>query len=258
MELLIMELLIIRGTMIKALRSFLLTGLLLVPMLSVVAQEPVAQVIELTGRVDVTRGEAPAQPLAQGDALYIEDIVRTKSDARVEIMLSEGSQLSLDENSRLVLAEYATGAQPSGVFSLIRGRLRSVVTDTFAQRRDAFQVRTSTALIGVQGTDFMTQVLGNATRVNVSQGVVQIKNIDPNILGARILRANQFGVVKAGEPPQLMVPFGTLDAIRIGSGGTISIQSDSKRAVDPMQLPPAAPPLITVPPPPNIPGRPGL
>ena len=244
--------------MIKALRYFLLASLLLAPVPSVLAQEPVAQVVELTGRADVTRGAAPAQPLAQGDALYIEDIVRTKSDARVEIVLSEGSQLSLDENSRLVLAEYATGAAPSGVFSLVRGRLRSVVTDTFAQRRDAFQVRTSTALIGVQGTDFMTQVLGNATRVNVSQGVVQIKNIDPNILGTQLLRANQFGVVKAGEPPQLTAPFGAVDAINIGSGGTLSIQSNGKQAVDPMQLLPATPSQSIVPPQPNIPGRPGL
>ena len=225
------------------------------------AQEPVGQVSMLTGRADVLRGDI-VEPLAQGDPVYREDVVRTKLESILTIVLNDGSALSLDENSRLELSNYATdGAEPSGVFSLLRGRVRSVVTDTFSQRRNAFKMRTSTALIGVQGTDFMTQALALATRVSVYTGTVEIRNIDPRIPDIRILNANEVGVIRAGAPPELPSALlrgdETVGAM-MGSGSQISIQSDGMQASDPAQAAPSVPPVIAVPPEPTIPGRPNL
>jgi hypothetical protein len=56
----------------------------------------------------------------------------SEKNAALIIAMQDGSRLTLGENNRLEIASYVTGEQPSGLLNLLRGRLRSVVTETFS------------------------------------------------------------------------------------------------------------------------------
>ena len=220
------------------------------------AQEPIGQIETLVGSADVTRGDQAAQALQVDDLIYQEDTVRTRPKSRLDIRLNDGSQLSLDENSRLVLAEYTLAAEPQGFFNVLRGSVRSVVTGTFADRRNSFRVRTSTALMGVQGTDFLTEAQSALTRITVFDGTVEVRNVDPAVPGVQLVGANQFTVVNQGMAPNVPENFSNEQAgAGINSGGNMDIQTDGDQAEDPLQIVPVMPPPILAPTLPNVPGR---
>ncbi len=58
-----------------------------------------------------------------------------------------------------------------------RGQVRAVVTDAFSSRKDSFRVKTPTAVVGVQGTDFGLEVLPLVTLLTVYEGVVSARNV---------------------------------------------------------------------------------
>lgn len=233
------------------------------------AQEPIGEVAELVGSADAMLGDQPLRELSVGAALYQADTVRTQQASRLDVLLLDGSRLSLDENTRVELAEYALGAEPAGLFGLLRGRMRSTVTDTFSSRRNSFRVKTSTALMGVQGTDFLTEALAVLTRVTVYEGVVAVSSADVRIPGTQLLYPGQRTDIRQNEAPLPPTLLGGADvgqtpaaaagaALAIGSGSALDIQTDGLQGSDPLQTAPQVPAVINVPPTPNVPGsRPG-
>jgi hypothetical protein len=180
------------------------------------------------------------------------DTVRTKPASRLEIALRDGSRLSLDENTRLVLAHYAVEARPRGLIQVLRGRLRSLVGRVFSSRKESFRVRTPTAILGVQGTDFTVDALDLLTRVEVFRGLVAVQNVDPAVTGRVLLHANQTSIVRRGEPP---TPPGQGGGQPPGSGSTSDLRSDGIRGQDPLFLTPNSANLggVVLPPLPNPP-----
>lgn len=190
-----------------------------------VATEPVGSVRSLVGRADVTRGEEPAAALATGDPVFAKDTVRTKQNAALLIVMNDGSRLTLGENNRLKIAEYVTGEQPSGLIDLLRGRLRSVVTDAFAERRGSFKVRTSNAIMGVQGTEFTVDARPAATRVLVHESKVSVEGAG----GRRVLSDNEYTVVRRERPPS-----GPVEApLTVGSGSSRFLRGGAGALFDP-------------------------
>ncbi len=183
------------------------------------------QVATLVGTADVTRGAAAAVALQVGDGVYVQDVVRTKSRSRLVMQMTDGSRLTLGPSSRLVVAQYqAEAAAPKGLFELARGRMRAIVTDVFSSRRESFKVQTSTAVVGVQGTDFDVLSEADLTRVHVYGGIVSVANIDARIPGIQILRQNEAAIIRRGAAPEPIVPVAGQQPV--GSGGTLSLLSD--------------------------------
>lgn len=194
--------------------------------------------------------------LRQGDKVNTADVVATGSDGSATITLTDGSTLSIDAGSRLVLSEYDLGAKPSGLFDLTRGRLRAVVTDAFSREKNSFRVRTGTAVMGVQGTDFITYTDAILTIVQVIAGIVQVVNIDPNVAGAILLQPGDGAEIRAGEGPDLLSwPSGGPGTGPYGSGGSLDNRSGGTQGTDPGLLTPALDGggVIGVPPTPNVP-----
>ena len=209
------------------------------------AAQPAGRVTALEGHADVTRGHAPARPLALHDPLFTGDVLRTKSASRLEVELRDGSRLTLDENTRLVLDRYLTGDAPEGIFEVIRGRVRSLVGDLFSRRRESFRLRTPTSILGVQGTDFLTAADARETRVEVYAGRVAVRNRDPAIPGTLVLGPGDSALIRAGEPPVRTTPGHTS---RPGSGGVLDLRSGGIQGEDPARLTPGRVPASTAPP----------
>ena len=224
--------------------------LLLLPILALGA-DAVGQVSKLQGAADVERGGAPAQALSLGDELFEQDVVRTLAGALLEIRLRDGSRLSLDENTRLALSQYAAEAEPDSMIQVFRGRLRAWVGEVFSSREESFRVRTPTAIVGVQGTDFLVAAQGLVTRVEVFEGLVSVISSDPMVAGRTLLRPGQFTEVRRGQGPQPAAGRGTTE--RPGSGGRSDLRSGGIQSKDPLLLTPNVTSGPVLPPDPNPP-----
>ena len=117
-------------------------------------------------------------------------VVRTFGGASAEILLPNGHLLKLDEDTEVELASVVAHGAESGsdVVSVAAGRVRSVVASLTGTGR-RFQVNTPSAVGGVRGTDFLTEVLEGSETIAVLEGVVDFANS----AGEHIqLAANQF------------------------------------------------------------------
>ena len=235
-------------------------GLLLL-LHGVLAVAQVGEVVDLAGSPEVLRPQRTARVLSLGDPLFETDTVRTDRRSRVEVLMGDGSRLLIDRSSSVTIQSYAVVSQPEGVLQVLRGRMRSVVSDTFSRRRNAFRVRTSTAVVGVQGTDFLVEAFAASTRITVYEGVVEVINADPAVRGSQVLTRRQTVLIRRGEPPPPPTTLSTAVSADggVGSGG----QRDRQVGDDPWPgaapgltadgagLPPT--PAVVVPPEPNLP-----
>lgn len=220
-----------------------------------VQADEIGQVVQLSGFADVTAADQPARPLSIGDKLAAQDIIRTKARSYLVVQMQDGSRLSLGENTRLVIAEYVTGDEPSGQFELLRGRVRAIVSSLFSKRRNSFKMRTTTAVVGVQGTDFSVIAQALATKIYVMQGIVTVSSTDPAISLTQTLYRHQATIVRDQQPPAPPILFSLPPAaIPIGSGSLQNIRSEHEVSADPANLIPVVPtiplPLPPVPAPP--------
>ena len=239
----------IRGT------GILLAFALLITPFGLQAASAIGKAESVSGAVFLNPDSPGGRNLKKHHPLTTSDTVVTGDDGKAGIRLTDGSQLLVDNNSRLVLAEYDVTAEPNAVMDLLRGRVRSVVTDTFSRRKNSFRLRTNTAIMGVQGTDFVVYSDTELTLVYVFKGQVEVKNIDPAVKGAVLLGPGESTEVRKGRPPAALP-----DEVRqqVGSGGALDRRSGGSQASDPGAIVPPTdigktPPIPQTPYPPQQP-----
>lgn len=223
--------------------------------------QPIGEVVRLEGEPGRVFRES-WQNLGQREPVFTGDLIRTRSNTRLmTIGFNDGSELALDANTRLEIQRYDQG----GAYTQVSGRVRAVVTQFFSNRPNAFEMQTRTAIIGVQGTIFRVSADAGATRVDVEEGVVSVRSLDPNISGTRTLTAGQFTIVRRGQPPTppaLSAATGgsttttitaPAPATTVGSGSTLDLEADGTQANDPTGIAPGLPTPVTVPRQPTLP-----
>lgn len=219
----------------------------------------VGVVATLRGNADALReGQAPVA-LAETDPIYRADVLVTRAASLLEVALDDGSTFTLAENSRVEIAEFVPGAEPEGLLSLLRGKLRSVISSAFSSRRDSYRVQTKEGVMGVQGTEFDVLALPLESQVYVYSGVVSVTHRDPAFPGTRLVYPGQMVKIRAGEPVPEPTSFLEPGAGEIGSGGKQDLLSGARQMDDPTLAVPGIPDISDqdsrVPPQPNPPGK---
>jgi len=116
-------------------------------------------------------------PLADGKALDLGSRIKTRPDGRVELSLSTGTRLTIEEGGDMTLVDNG----PNQVFSLRTGALSANVAKLESGQR--FLVRTLDSEIEVHGTAFRVAIAdadpacggGTTTRVAAFEGVVSVR-----------------------------------------------------------------------------------
>lgn len=116
------------------------------------------------GEVEFARGAGFAQAagqtprtLGKGMMLKEGDRLTTAEGAAAIIKLADGTRMTLRPNSEMVLEQYRfaeNASDNSMVMQLLRGGMRAVTGLISKGSPDAARLRTSTATIGIRGTDF--------------------------------------------------------------------------------------------------------
>ncbi|MBC7469013.1 MAG: FecR domain-containing protein [Ramlibacter sp.] len=119
---------------------------------------------QAVGEVEFARGvgfaQAPGQvprTLGKGLSLREGDRLTTSEGASAIVKLDDGTRMTVRPNSEMVVQQYRfkeNAADNSMLLQLVRGGFRAVTGLISKNAPEAAKVRTSTATIGIRGTDF--------------------------------------------------------------------------------------------------------
>ncbi|MBW1699068.1 MAG: FecR domain-containing protein [Deltaproteobacteria bacterium] len=125
-------------------------------------EEQIGIIQTVLGHVVVFHGDNNlAFIAASGDPLYKRDVVFTLADSRCRIRFSTEDLITLGENTRIGIERFVddeTRGEKSSIISMLRGKAMFYVFRLFKYGKIDSSVNTPTAIIGVRGTKFGTEV----------------------------------------------------------------------------------------------------
>ena len=161
---------------------------------------------QAVGEVEFARGVGFAQTpgqvprtLGKGLSLREGDRLTTSEGASAIIKLDDGTKMTVRPNSEMVLQQYhfkENAPDNSMLMQLVRGGFRAVTGLISKNAPDAAKVRTSTATIGIRGTDFDARLCVRECGVESSR--VQ-ESARPNAVQASAKVVNSQGVLNATD-----------------------------------------------------------
>lgn len=151
------------------------------------ADEIAAKVVWVKGDVKViTPIQTTGTALARGSELHEGDTIVTASDGTGLITFTDQTIVTLTKATALKISAYnynkSDKTKEKYTITLVKGGLRTVTGLIAKDNRDAYQVKTPTATIGVRGTDFDVMFEGAEpsgnpkTIVSVNTGTVNVAN----------------------------------------------------------------------------------
>jgi hypothetical protein len=131
----------------------------------VIAQQGAAMVIRDQGLV----------PLALGDRVHLDDIVRTGPDGRLLIAFPDGLRLAIGSGTEVAIRSYRTGRPQGGlevVLGLLQGIMRLIGGESTQPR--LIEVDTRTAVASVRSTEWLIESTVRGTGVLAIVGEVTV------------------------------------------------------------------------------------
>lgn len=116
----------------------------------------------------------PARPLATGNPVFQNEIVKTGSQARAELRLADETSLSMGENATVRLDEFVYNADGSATINLVTGALRFISGANGHPGK--LTIKTAVATIGIRGTDFWAGPIDGVYGVLLLNGKVEVIN----------------------------------------------------------------------------------
>ncbi|HEY0268079.1 MAG TPA: FecR domain-containing protein, partial [Methyloradius sp.] len=163
----------------------------------------------LSGQVSVTKADGATVPASVGLEVLSGETVITGDNGYARLEMSDGGEMLIRQDSQLKIENYRFDKdkpdQDSALFRVIKGGFRTL-TGLISKRgnKDAYQVRTSTATIGIRGTQYDLRLcqancgtLPDGTYVAVRYGEVAVDNPQ----GSQNFTAGQVGFASNNQPP---------------------------------------------------------
>lgn len=134
------------------------------------------------------------QAAKRADELVQDEALRTDDESSIHVRFVDGSELSVEAESELVLSDYIfDGAASKGLINLNDGLFHFTSNGKPDQ---GVQLRTPVATIGVRGTEFLVHVDGDdATIIDVLSGAVEAM---PNGTGKSVVCIGGQSILVAG------------------------------------------------------------
>lgn len=178
-------------------------------MVALSAAFPFTTLAANAGRVDFAVGDVRAlaadgrsRPLTKGATFDSGDTIET-GDGRAQLRFTDGAQVSLQPASQFRIDDYnfsgkADGSE-KGLFSLLKGGLRTITGWVGRTNRENYKVTTAVATIGIRGTEYSVNY-GNSITVTTGEGIIEICNA----AGCLILNSGETAYVADGNTQPMM------------------------------------------------------
>ncbi len=157
------------------------------------ADDVAGSVTQVSGKAEIQRGTTKIAVTA-GMPVQLHDQVSTAAGGQLTLKMIDGSMLTLNESSKLVIDENVVsgGVRSSTTVGLLGGSLRSLVTSVARSAgTTSFKVETPNAIAGVRGTEFTTSYSDGTARKGFT-----------NCLKFTDVTASSGKVVLANNPPK--------------------------------------------------------
>ena len=149
--------------------------------LQAMASQVVGEVTLTIGKSKIERSAGESEP-QKGGSVQEGDVIRTTDNGHVHIRFIDGARVSVRPNSvfRIHEFKYSPSDPAASVvrLSLDSGEARSISGAAAQAAKERFRLNTPLVAIGVKGTDFVTQVSKDVTRVTVNQGAIVMAPFD--------------------------------------------------------------------------------
>ncbi len=132
--------------------------------------KPVGNVVLVSGQVVIIHQSSSLKgySAAANTPLFKDDTIVTLEDSSIEIHFKDNSKVSIEEKTKFTInkCEYDDDLKDRSVFlTMIKGKIRFLVTKLLKFRRAEFKVKTRTCVAGVRGSDFVIMAGADLTRI---------------------------------------------------------------------------------------------
>jgi hypothetical protein len=154
--------------------------------------EDSATVNAVSGTAVVQKRDGSVRSIAPGSTVQAGDVVITQPNSSARFKFTDGSEVSVAANSQLRIEAYsfdkAAPQKDNLVMGLLKGGLRTI-TGLVGKRgnRDAYKLQTSTATIGIRGTEFIAALCDEECAKEADKPAVAARANDGDIV-ARMAR----------------------------------------------------------------------
>jgi hypothetical protein len=122
----------------------------------------VGYVAQLEGQATARDLDGMVKPLQINSRIFEGDRLETETGARLYILMDDGAEVHLKEDSALKISEYVItagyGKESSSILDLIRGGLRKITGSIGASSLANYKVQTGFATIGIRGTEYVIKL----------------------------------------------------------------------------------------------------
>ena len=182
---------------------------LLLASASLYAAEPVGKVLMLQGAAVAMRGTQELQ-LVRGTAVEKGDLLRIAEGSSLQVRFTDESVVALRANTQFKIDDYKfteKGDGDTSIFSLIKGGMRTITGLIGKRHPDAYQMRGSTATIGIRGTHFTA--VSCASDCTNADGSKAADGLYGSVTDGRIIVRNESGETEFVRDQYFMVPSST-------------------------------------------------
>lgn len=172
------------------------------------AQEAIGVVSRIQGEANRTAGDT-TRALGLSASIFINDVISTGQGARLEVTFVDNTQLTLGENAKLTLDRYVFNPTASngtisigvaGAFLYLSGKISKMASS-------GASVTTSTATIGIRGTEFWGGPIDNQSLgVFLIEGAVSVSNAAGEQMLSRPGQGTNVGTPGAAPGPVTFWP----------------------------------------------------
>jgi hypothetical protein len=212
-------------------------------------------VAHVSGPLMDRKADGTVKVLAAQSEVENGDTLVTEKNTYAQIRFIDHGEITLRPGTTFKIENYAYDAdKPDGdsaAFSLLKGGLRSITGLLGKRNKEKFSLKTPTATIGIRGTTFIAQWVGDASgvpsvpssvpssapspavpplapglHVAVQEGMIVVTNAG----GAQNFPAGQFGFVPSVHQPPIIVPqnpglkFAPPPSFAASTGGPVASQ----------------------------------
>lgn len=202
---------VIKNGRAHASKALLVSAALLILPQIAAAQAPAP----MSGEVEFSRGvgfaQAPGQTprtLGKGLALSEGDRLTTSDAALAVIKLQDGTRMTVRPNTEMVLQQYRfkeNAPDNSMVMQLVRGGFRAITGLISKNSPNAARIQTSTATIGIRGTDFDARVCAKDCNLEAKQ-TRQLARVNAVRASAKVIssRGDVYATDSSGQRRRLV------------------------------------------------------
>lgn len=166
------------------------------------AENSIGIFMTVKGDVRVARG-AEKSAAKTGQSVFEGDVITASADSRAKIAMKDRNIISVSPNTVFKIQGYKADASARNVeLRLKTGKIRSEVNVPYDGEKNKFEIKTSSAVIGVRGTDFISShnMKTNVTEVVTLHGKVWLSSVGKGAAPTVLSMGQMSSVMKNSTP----------------------------------------------------------